>query len=707
MKTPLRVVLVVVTAILVPALPATAQEPAPASSQTPLPTSSQAPSQDGVFSVARYLDYETVADPKLSPDGSQIIYTRRWVNRQEDRWESALWIMDSDGSRARFLTRGSNAAWSPDGRRIAYLADGEPKGTQVWVRWLDAAGAATQVTRVEHAPANIRWSPDGSMIGFSSFVPHTATWKVELPAMPEGAKWTEAPRVVDRLHYRQERRGFSRPGHTHLFVVPADAGTPRQLTKGEWNVGFRFDALEGGVAWDWTPDGRTIITEGFNDPAGDQNYRDSNLYAVDVATGSVRRLTPERGTWRTPAVSPDGRRIAFAGNPFSTKSYQAADLYVMNVDGSGARRISGELDRDPGDLTWAADGSGVYFTADDRGSRNVLFASASGGVRPVTEGVHMLTNLDAVRNGAAVVRSAPQSPGDVHRLDLRRGTLTRVTAVNDDILTGMRLGEVEELWYDSPDGTRVQGWIVKPPHFDANRTYPLIMEIHGGPHAMYNVAFNPMFQNFAANDHVVLYTNPRGSTGYGTDFGNAIARAYPSVDYDDLMAGIDAVVARGYIDEKRMYVGGCSGGGVLSSWVIAHTDRFAAAAVRCPVTNWLSMAGTTDVPLFTFHWFERPFWEDPQPWLHHSPLMHVGKVNTPVLLMTGELDLRTPMAQSEEYFVALRMRGVPTTLLRFAGEYHGTGSIPSNWMRTQQYMLDWYGRWDTESARRAVAAGQD
>jgi dipeptidyl aminopeptidase/acylaminoacyl peptidase len=201
----------------------------------------------------------------------------------------------------------------------------------------------------------------------------------------------------------------------------------------------------------------------------------------------------------------------------------------------------------------------------------------------------------------------------------------------------------------------------------------------------------------------VLYTNPRGSTGYGSAFGNAIQRAYPSVDYDDLIAGVDAVIAKGYVDTTRMYVGGCSGGGVLSSWVIGHTNRFAAAAVRCPVINWLSFAGQTDVPLFTYNFFDKPFWEDPQHWLKFSPLMYVGKVTTPTLIMTGELDLRTPMAQSEEYYAALKMRGVPTALLRFEGEYHGTSSRPSNWMRTQLYMMSWYNKWRRTSPQGATA----
>jgi len=359
--------------------------------------------------------------------------------------------------------------------------------------------------------------------------------------------------------------------------------------------------------------------------------------------------------------------------------------------------ITGSLDRDPGSVTWAADGTGLYFTAQDRGAQNLHFAAARGGTRQLTEGAHLIQLGSIGRNGlVAAIRTDLDEPPDVITLDVRTPRqINRLTRVNEDVLGGgrIRLGQVEEIWYTSSGGARVQGWVVKPPSFDPTRRYPLIMEIHGGPHGMYNVGFNYVFQNFAANGYVVLYTNPRGSTGYGSDFGNAIFRAYPSVDYDDLMAGVDTVVGRGYIDTERMYVGGCSGGGVLSSWVIGHTNRFAAAAVRCPVINWMSMAGNTDIPLFTYNFFERPFWEDPQPWLRQSSLMYVGNVTTPTLLMTGEQDMRTPMAQTEEYFAALKMRGVPTVLLRFNNQYHGTGTRPSNFMRTQLYMMSWYQRY--------------
>ena len=281
------------------------------------------------------------------------------------------------------------------------------------------------------------------------------------------------------------------------------------------------------------------------------------------------------------------------------------------------------------------------------------------------------------------------------RFDLEPGAaVAQLTDVNADVLDGVALGDIEEIWYESTEGAQVQGWIIKPPGFDPSGSYPLIMEIHGGPHGMYNVGFNWMFQNFAANDFVVLYTNPRGSTGYGTDFGNAIDDAYPGErDLADLLHGVDEVVERGYIDTDRMYVGGCSGGGALSSWVIGHDDRFAAAAVRCPVINWMSFAGTADVAMWGYRRFRELPWENPDKWLHHSSLMHVDKVTTPTLLLTGELDLRTPMSQTEEYYQALKMVGVPTAIIRFADEYHGTGTKPSNFMRTQLYMRKWYDRW--------------
>ncbi len=672
-------------------------------------TSAQEIASDTLLTVNHFLDFEGVGSPQLSPDGTQIIYARSRVNKMEDRWDSELWIMNADGSRNRFLTKGSSPQWSPDGTRIAYLAEGEPDGSQIFVRWMDSEGATSQITHVTESPNSMKWSPDGSAIAFVMLVPESETWNISMPTPPEGAKWTEAPKMVSKTHYRQDRRGFIEEGYTHLFVVPADGGTPRQLTKGSWNVGPRFSGLSFGANIDWVSDGTRIVFDGLKVDNPDDHYGQSAIYLVNVSTGSVTPITTDPGNWTEPTVSPDGRRIAFSGYEarYIEQTYHTSELFTINLDGSGMRNVSGDLDRDVGQIHWAGDSRGVYFTAGHEGTRNVHYASTDGRVRQITQGEHMLSLTSVAGNGlAAGTRSSFQLPNDVVSIDLNRsGELAQLTKVNDDILADKRLGDVEEIWYTSTDNERIQGWIVKPPSFDRTKQHPLILHIHGGPHGMYNVGFSYAYQNYAANGFVVLYTNPRGSTGYGTEFGNAIDNAYPSVDHEDLMAGVDSLLGRGYIDPARLYVTGCSGGGVLSSWAIGQTDRFAAAAVRCPVTNWISFAGTADIIQWGYQRFDGYFWDDPTRWLEHSPLMHVGKVKTPVLLMTGELDLRTPIAQTEEYYAALKTLGVPAVMLRFKDEYHGTSSKPSNFMRTQLYIMDWFNKYSGDE--KAVSMRQE
>ncbi len=649
------------------------------------------------LTVDRYLDWERVSDPQISPDGTRIVYTRSWVNQVEDRWDSDLWLMNADGTRKRFLVDGSSPRWSPDGTRILFSATSEPEGTQLFVRWMDEEGAVSQVTRVLETPMNAMWSPDGSMISFTMYTPGElpSDWSIDLPSAPEGASWTETPRIVENMHFRADRVGFTDPAYMHLFVVPSNGGTARQLTSGKWHVGARFIAIYWGMGYDWTPDGRTIVFDGLMKEDSDLRYFESAINAVDVATGETREITSRKGLWTSPVVSPDGRTIAFTGYDWSPQTYHVGELYTMGIDGSGMRMVAPELDRDIGGIIWDDDGTRFYFAVQDRGSSNVYSATPGGVLERLTEGVQMLSLTSAGGGTAVGVRSAPQTPGDVVRYDLEAGAApVQLTGVNADVMAGVALGDLEEIWYGSTEGAQVQGWIVKPPGFDPSERYPLILEIHGGPHGMYNVGFNWMFQNFAANDFVVLYTNPRGSTGYGTDFGNAIDDRYPGErDLADLLYGVDEVVGRGYIDTDRMYVGGCSGGGALSSWVIGHDDRFAAAAVRCPVINWMSFAGTADVAMWGYRRFRELPWENPDKWLRHSSLMYVGDVTTPTLLLTGELDLRTPMSQTEEYYQALKIEGVPAAIVRFNEEYHGTGSKPSNFMRTQLYMRKWYDRW--------------
>ena len=646
-----------------------------------LPTALSAQNEpDGTLKLVTYLDWEWVANPQISPDGSQIIYTRSWVDKINDRRASEVYIMNADGSRKRRLTDGSAPKWSPSGDRILFTRQADPEGTQIFVRWMDAEGAETQVTHLENSPGNIEWSPDGKQIAFSMSVDSDHPWPISLPGRPDGAKWTEAPKVVDRLVYRRDRRGYIDEGYTHLFVVPADGGTARQLTDGDWN--------HNGVAW--TPDGGEILFTSLRVENAEHEWRQSDIYSVNVGSGGITQLTNRSGPDGSPLPSPDGQHIAYTGNDLTTDTYTTRKLYVMNRDGSNVRMISDGFDRQASGMTWAPDGSGLYMTVRRQGTSNIHFASVDGGVTPVTEGNHMLS-VSSIGSGLAVgTLSDYHSPGDIVSFPLGDpGNITRLTDVNDDVLAGVKLGEVEEIRYKSVEDFDIQGWIIKPPDFDASKKYPLILAIHGGPHGMYNVGFNFGWQNHAANGYVVLYTNPRGSSGYGSAFGNSIKNAYPGKDFDDLMAGVDLVVERGYIDEQNMFVYGCSGGGVLTSWVVGHTNRFAAASANCPVTNWLSFVGTTDGAGW-YRNFEKFPWDDPSEHLRRSPLMYVGDVTTPTMLMTGEGDLRTPMPQTEEYYQALRVLKVPTAMIRFKNEWHGTSSTPSNFLRTHIYLREWF-----------------
>jgi dipeptidyl aminopeptidase/acylaminoacyl peptidase len=651
------------------------------------------PSPSARFTVADYLELQSASDPQISPDGTQVIYTRTAVDKMADAMQSSVWIVGADGQHHRFLARGSGAIWSPDGKSIAYLAEGQPRGAQIFVLHMATSGPATQITTGSESPANLRWSPDGRRIGYTMMVPNPEKWPIELPSAPDGAKWANSPRYTERMHYRQDGAGFPERGFRHLFLVQADGGPSRQITTGDWSVGESVYEYITTADWAFTPDGRYAIVTGFKEGDPDRNDQDCNLYSVDVETGATKRLTSAEGAWRRPAISPDGKTIAYVGFPKNADSYRNSQLYTMNADGSGVALRSAALDREPQHLIWAADNSAVYFTAEDRGSIPLFSWSARKGVQQLTKGAELVTDPSASRGGIVFVRSGSQSPGDVELINPRTPNAgQRLTHLNDELLRRITLSKVEEINFDSTGGAHIQGWLVKPPDFDPARRYPLMLEIHGGPYAMYDVGFNPAFQNFAANGYILLYINPRGSTGYGNAFTSAIGKHYPGPDYDDLMAAVDAAIKQGSVDESHMFVSGCSGGGILSSWVIGHTNRFAAAAVRCPVTDWLSLAGETDVPYYTYRFFKKPFWEDPTDWLAQSSLMYVGNVKTPTLLMTGELDRRTPIAQTEEYYAALKYRGVPSAMLRFDGEYHGTERKPSNWMRTQLYMMGWFQR---------------
>ena len=647
-----------------------------------------------------YWEFETVSDPQLSPDGAQIIYTRGWIDKVNDKRESSLWIMNADGGKSRFLVRGSNARWSPSGDRLAYTAEGEPKGSQIFVRYMDAEGAISQVTHVEKAPSAVAWSPDGTRLGFVMSVEAKNAWPIKMPRAPEGAKWVDAPRIVERLDYRSDGVGFDDDAFRHIFVVPAAGGTPRQLTDGQWH--------HNGV--EWTPDSKQILFGANRVSDAEYQQRESDIYAVTVDTGAIKQLTTRKGPDGNPQVSPDGKRVAYTGYDATRNTWQDSKLYVMNIDGTNPHLVSGEWDRSPQNVLWKPDGTGIYFTAQDQGSQNLYVLPMAGDrsdvVQPLTKGTYMLTTASVVKGKAVGVLTSPHAPADIVSFDVATPTqIKQLTNVNDDILAGKKLGDVKEMWYTAPDGMKVQGWYITPPDFDATKKYPLQLHIHGGPHSMYGVGFNYGWQEQAANGYVVLYTNPRGSTGYGSSFGNQINNAYPSKDYDDLMAGVDEVLKKGFVDERNLFVTGCSGGGVLTAWIVGKTDRFAAASANCPVIDWVSFVGTTDGASWYYNFAKLP-WEDPSEHLRRSPLTYVGNVKTPTMLMTGVQDLRTPMPQTEQFYSALKLLKVPTAMLRMNNEWHGTTATPSNFVRTQLYLRYWFDKYKRAPGVTTTAAQQ-
>jgi len=633
-----------------------------------------------------YMEMETAGSPDISPDGKQIIFTRGWVDKMNDRQASNLWIADSKGERIRELTHGnwrdSSPVWSPDGEKIAFISDRD--GTsQIHVKWLDTKEVA-QLTHLERSPGSLRWSPDGKMLAFTMFLEdRDDILEVELPDKPYGASWAEDAIIIDRLSWRRDGRGPVPKGYSHIFVMDAElGGTPKQLTSGDYS---HSDPQ-------WSMDGKKIYFSAIRKPDAEYLNGDSEIYSVDLETLEIKTLTDRKGPDRGPTVSSDGKWIAYTGYDDNNYTSHLSSLYLMDVDGGKKQLLAGNLPNSPSNASWAADSSGVYYLMREKGVSNLYFVPTDGKIKEITKGVQYLSDISLAKNGqVAATRSTFYSPAYLVTFNLNQPDKpVKLVDFNKDVLADVKLGEVEEMWSKSPDGLDLQGWLIKPAEFEPGKKYPMILYIHGGPWSMYTVRFDWAWQNFAANGYAVLYMNPRGSTGYGQDFVNGIQFSYPGKDGDDLIAGVDAAIAKGFIDEENLFVCGGSGGGVLTAWLVGHTapDKFRAAVSMRPVINWHSFVGTTDGSSW-YRQFKQYPWEDPMEYALRSPLHYVGNVKTPTMVMTGEADLRTPMGQSEEYYRALKMLKKDTLLVRMPNEFHGWRR-PSHRLLQSLYLMAWF-----------------
>ena len=655
---------------------------------------------DRRFQNTDVFELEFALDPQVSPDGKQVAYVRQSMDIETDRALNNLWLVDLSGDEHRPILSGtdsySSPRWSPDGKRLAYVSSADGRGAELHVRWMDT-GQTALLSNLPHSPSGIEWSPRGDSIAFSMLVDDPPLELASPPRKPGGARWAPPVTVIDRFPYRADGAGYLTTGYKHVFVLPAEGGTPRQLTSGDYNH-------DGKLAW--SPDGERIVfsanrtEEPIDDPA------ESELWSVDTRTKELTQLTERDGPDHTPAFSPDGSSLAYLGFDDQRMGYHNVNVYVMDVASGETRSLTDDLDRSIADVKWHRDSRRVYVQYDDHGKRRIGLLARNGDIdelvadiggatsgRPYTSG-----GFSVSRNGdIAYSAGRPDRPADVGVYG-RGGSPRRLTALNDDLLAQRELGVVEEVtWQSSLGDYEIQGWIVKPPGFDPAKKYPFILEIHGGPFAAYGPHFSPEIQLYAAAGYVVLYSNPRGSTSYGWDFANEIHHNYPNEDYDDLMSGVDAVLEKGFVDPEQLFVTGGSGGGVLTAWIVGNTDRFNAAVVQKPVINWTSFALTSDgMPAFTRYWFDAMPWEDPDAYWKRSPLSLVGNVTTPTMLITGEEDWRTPMAESEQFFQALALRKVDTALVRVPERSHNIVGRPSHLIAKADNIIAWFERYRDE-----------
>lgn len=644
------------------------------------------------FQPRQVFDLEWADDPQISPDGDTVVYVRRGMDIQTDGRRAALWSVESDGKRHQPVTGPGTDAhsprWSPDGKRLTYVTS-KDGASEIHVKWMDT-GQSARIARLEQSPRNLAWSPEGDRIAFIMKSEAPTESLISMPERPEGAEWAESPRYIDELIYRADGGGFVSEGYDHVFMLPADGGTPRQLTQGNFNH-------QGPI--NWTPDGKALIFSGNRHEDWRYDPLNSEIYRLALAGSTIEALTDRQGPDGNPVLSPDGKRIAYTGFDDEQQGYQVTRLYVMDADGSDPRVITGDFDRGVSDAKWHSSGRSLFMQYDDEGVTRLASVSLSGGRELLASGLGGTSLGRPYASGSFTVAddnrlafnvTTPDRPADVailHRNDVRK-----LTSLNEDVLGHRELANLEEIRFESShDGMEVQGWIAKPPGFDPDKTYPLILEIHGGPFANYGPRFASEIQLYAQAGYVVFYVNPRGSTSYGQEFGNAIHHDYPGHDYDDLMSGVDAVLERGYVDPERLYVTGGSGGGVLSAWIVGHTDRFRAAVVAKPVINWYSFALTSDFYNFFYkYWFPGLPWDNLEHYMKRSPISYAGNVTTPTMVLTGESDYRTPISESEQFYQALKLERVESAMVRVPGASHHIAARPSHLIAKVLYVLHWF-----------------
>lgn len=643
-----------------------------------------------------------LADAQISPGGERVAYVVREVDREQNSYRSGIWLVPFAGGAATRITNGPGQdalpRWSPDGTTLAFVSDraafasAEPKKRRpknIYLLPL-TGGEARPLTTLEDDCGEITWSPDGTRIAFTTKDPR-----------PKDAPEDDGIRVYDRMRYKTDEGFLSDGRRRHVWIVDVAAGSARKLTDGDWD-----DAQPA-----WSRDGSEIAFVS-NRTDGRERNTVADIHVVTVGSGAVRRVTDEVGSYGNPSFSDDGAHIACYGVAKAVgSSAKNVHLWLWPARGGGAGKdLTDGWDRTVGSTvmsdmrshmqtlppTWTADRGRVIFVGSDQGTANVYSVAVSGGgVRSETMGAHQVVSLSLAKDAKryACVYSHATLPGDV-----AVGTLGEpprpITEINGELLRSRFIAAPERLEFTGADGWKIEGWMLRPRGFDASKTWPMVLEVHGGPHGAYGHGFFHEFQVLAGRGYAVLFTNPRGSHAYGERFSTACVGDWGGKDYEDLMAGVDHALSLGWVDEKHLYVTGGSYGGFMTNWIIGHTDRFRAAATQRSISNNVSAFGVSDIG---WHFWEYEMgdaspWNDPARLVERSPLTYAPKVRTPLLILHAERDLRCPIEQAEQFFIALRLHGVETTFVRFPEDNHDLtrGGKPRNRVEHCRRIADWF-----------------
>lgn len=658
-------------------------------------TAATAEESPRLFTSADVFELEWADDPQLSPDGSQVLYLRRFNDIMTDRTRAHVWLADLDGTSHQPLLadRGSyrSPRWAPDGTRIAFMASADGQ-TDLYVHYLQS-GRSALIGSFEESPGNLIWSPDSRSLAFSMAVKGKNEKLVSAPKKPHGASWAEGPVVIDRARYRSNASGFLDLAYDHVFVIPAEGGTPRQLTAGDFNH-------SGSLAF--TPDGEDILFSANRHEDWELQSRESDIFSVNVETGALTQLTDYPGTESSPKLSPDGKRIAYLGTSNDREPFLPTNVFVMDRDGEDRRNLTDGLDRRAGDLQWKSN-SEIAYTFQHRGENNIGVVNLEGERRVAVDGIGGTTigrpyvsgAYDVASGGSFVfTKGSAERPADLYAI--RNGRAQRLTYLNEDLLAHRDLGKLRSFTYNSSlDGLEIQGWMITPPGYEEGKTYPLIIEIHGGPHLAYGPHFSAELQMMAAAGYVVIYDNHRGSIGYGSEFANLLKYKYSSPDdFADHMSAVDWAITNGFADKNNLFIAGGSAGGIAAAYAIGLTDRFNAAVAAKPVINWVSKVLTADSYIGQIaNQFPGPPWEHLDHYWERSPLSLVGNVTTPTMLITGEVDYRTPISETEQFYQALQLRRVPSVMVRMPGSNHGIAGRPSRLNAKTDYTIAWFEKY--------------